>query len=44
MFFYIVATFFEKPEFKRSKEIEDLPPFTREDCEYYYENKLYNKK
>lgn len=37
---FIVGGFFEKSDYERIKEVENLPPFTKEESEKYYYTEL----
>jgi hypothetical protein len=41
---YIIGCFFEKSDYERIKEVEKLPPFTKEEAEWYYHNELKSKQ
>jgi len=40
---YILGHFFEKSDHDRMKEADKLPPFTKEQARYYYNNELKQK-
>ena len=37
---YIIGCFFEKSDYDRMKEVEKLPPFTKEEAESYCYHEL----
>lgn len=40
---YIIGCFFEKSDYDKMKDVEKLPPFTKEEAEIYYNETFKNK-
>jgi hypothetical protein len=39
---FLICVFFEKSDYQRSKECDNLPPFTKKEAEQYY-NQTFNQ-
>ena len=39
---FLIGVFFEKSDYQRSKECDNLPPFTKKEAEQYY-NETFNQ-
>jgi hypothetical protein len=34
---FVISIFFEKSDYQKSKECDNLPPFTKKEAEHYYD-------